>query len=336
MTRPTAHSTPNSTALSRTRFAANSPPPQQYIAIAVYFDGADLPQLAKHFYAQAVEERNHAMMLVQYLLDRDVDVEIPGVDAVCNRFDTPRDALALALDQERAVTEQIIRLASVAREEGDYLGEQFMQWFLKEQVEEVATMTTLVRIADRAGTNLFHLEDFVAREISVARRRSDRTQGRRRRRPVTSRVSGPGQTVLQPVLGAAGMVGGHPRHPDVAAVLHVLVMVDGPAVQRAALRRGPVDQLRDVRAAWRSTGPPPWRRRWSRRCRRGSATSRRAARSAASARPGGSAIPRRPRTTSPPRGTDRPTPVRRCRSGAAAPAPCSRPARRSGPGAWSR
>ncbi len=141
---------------------------QQYIAIAVYFDGADLPQLAKHFYAQAIEERNHAMMLVQYLLDRDVDVEIPGVDAVCNRFDSPREALVLALNQERTVTEQISRLASVAREEHDYLGEQFMQWFLKEQVEEVAMMSTLVRIADRAGANLFHLEDFVARELGAA------------------------------------------------------------------------------------------------------------------------------------------------------------------------
>jgi bacterioferritin B len=141
---------------------------QQYIAIAVYFDGADLPQLAKHFYAQAVEERNHAMMLVQYLIDRDVDVEIPGVDAVCNTFAQPRDALALALDQERTVTDQISRLASVARDEGDYLGEQFIQWFLKEQVEEVATMTTLVRIAERAGANLFHLEDFVARELAAA------------------------------------------------------------------------------------------------------------------------------------------------------------------------
>jgi ferritin len=66
------------------------------------------------------------------------------------------------------VTEQISRLAAVARDEGDYLGEQFMQWFLKEQVEEVAMMTTLVRIADRAGANLFHLEDFVAREIGTA------------------------------------------------------------------------------------------------------------------------------------------------------------------------
>lgn len=146
----------------RSEFTAS----QQYIAIAVYFDGADLPQLAKHFYAQAVEERNHAMMLVQYLLDRDVDAEIPGVDAVCNRFDTPRDALALALSQERTVTEQISRLASVAREEGDYLGEQFMQWFLKEQIEEVSSMATLVRIADRAGANLFHIEDFVARELT--------------------------------------------------------------------------------------------------------------------------------------------------------------------------
>lgn len=106
------------------------------------------------------------MMLVQYLLDRDIQVEIPGVDSVCNHFDTPREALALALSQERTVTEQISRLASVAREEGDYLGEQFMQWFLKEQIEEVASMATLVRIADRAGDNLFHIEDFVARELA--------------------------------------------------------------------------------------------------------------------------------------------------------------------------
>lgn len=140
---------------------------QQYVAVAVYFDGGDFPQLAKFFYAQAVEERNHAMMLVQYLLDRGLDVEIPGVDAVRNRFDAPRDALALVLEQERTVTEQISRLTSAARDEGDHLGEQFMQWFLREQIEEVAVMTRLLRIADRAGHNLFDLENFVAREIGT-------------------------------------------------------------------------------------------------------------------------------------------------------------------------
>jgi len=75
----------------------------------------------------------------------------------------------LALDQERGVTEQVTRLAAVARDEGDYLGEQFIQWFLKEQVEEMALMTSLVRVADRAGANLFDLENFVAREIDPQR-----------------------------------------------------------------------------------------------------------------------------------------------------------------------
>lgn len=139
---------------------------QQYVAIAVHFESADLRQLARHFYAQAVEERNHAMMLVRHLLDRGINVEIPGVDAVRNDFDSPRAALSLALDQERGVTDQITALAAAARDEHDYLGEQFMQWFLKEQVEEVASMATLLRIADRAGTNLFDLEDFVAREMA--------------------------------------------------------------------------------------------------------------------------------------------------------------------------
>ena len=105
------------------------------------------------------------MMLVQHLLDRDLRVEIPGADGVRNQFDRPREALALALEQERAVTDQVSRLAAVARDEGDYLGEQFMQWFLKEQVEEVALMSTLLRVADRAGSNLFELETFVAREV---------------------------------------------------------------------------------------------------------------------------------------------------------------------------
>ena len=75
----------------------------------------------------------------------------------------------LALDQERVVTEQVSRLTAVARDEGDYLGEQFMQWFLKEQVEEMALMTSLVRVADRAGANMFDLENFVAREIDSRR-----------------------------------------------------------------------------------------------------------------------------------------------------------------------
>ncbi len=93
--------------------------------------------------------------------------EIPPVGAVTNGFTAPREPLALALAQEQTVTEQVTQLARTARDEGDYIGEQFMQWFLKEQVEEVALMDTLLTVAERAGDNYFDLEEFVAREISV-------------------------------------------------------------------------------------------------------------------------------------------------------------------------
>ncbi|KQU04647.1 bacterioferritin [Rhodococcus sp. Leaf7] len=139
---------------------------QQYIAIAVYFDGADLPQLAARFYAQADEERGHAMMMIQYLLDNDLEVQVPGVDDVVTTFATVREPVELALQQEKKVTDQITTLARTARDTGDYLGEQFMQWFLGEQIEEVAAMTTLLTIVDRAAQNLFHIEDFVAREMT--------------------------------------------------------------------------------------------------------------------------------------------------------------------------
>ncbi|PPG37370.1 ferritin [Pseudoclavibacter sp. RFBA6] len=137
---------------------------QQYIAIAVWFDDHDLPQLAAHFYQQSVEERNHAMMLVQYRLDRDLGVTIPGVAAPRTEFANVVEPIELALEQEREVTSQIEALFRAARADGDAIGEQAMLWFLKEQVEEVASMSTLVTIAKRAGDNLFDIENFIARE----------------------------------------------------------------------------------------------------------------------------------------------------------------------------
>ena len=137
---------------------------QQYIAMAVWFDSRDLPRLAAHFYRQSVEERNHAMMMVQWMLDRDLHVAIPGIDEVRSDFADISDAIRVALAQEKAVTEQIKSLFALARAENDFLGEQFMLWFLSEQVEEVASMTTLLTIAERAGTDWFEVETYLARE----------------------------------------------------------------------------------------------------------------------------------------------------------------------------
>lgn len=138
---------------------------QQYLAIAVWFDNHDLPQLARHFYRQSVEERNHAMMMVQWMLDRDIAVTIPSIPDVRNDFADVTEPIALALSQEQTVTDQIRTLFATARAENDALGEQFMLWFLKEQVEEVASMSTLLTIAQRAGNDWFEIETFLAREL---------------------------------------------------------------------------------------------------------------------------------------------------------------------------
>jgi len=137
---------------------------QQYIAIAVWFDGETLPLLAAHFYRQAVEERNHAMMIVQYLLDAGHSVVIPGVEAPQTEFKDARAPVALALEQEKRVTDQIAELAALAREENDLVGEQFLHWFLQEQREEVASMSDLLSVVERASeSNLLLAEDYLAR-----------------------------------------------------------------------------------------------------------------------------------------------------------------------------
>ena len=137
---------------------------QQYVACAVYYDDDTLPQLAAFFYRQAMEERDHAMMMVQYLLDTDAEVTIPGVAAPTVRFEDVVAPIALALEQEKRVSAQINALAATARRADDYSSEQFMQWFIKEQVEEVATMSDLLRVAQRSRDDVKDIEDYVARE----------------------------------------------------------------------------------------------------------------------------------------------------------------------------
>ena len=141
-------------------FAAHN----QYLACAVHYDSLTMPQLAAFFYTQALEEREHAMMMIQYLLDTDAAVAIPGVEAPVSSFDDITAPIQLALAQEKKVTEQIYGLLRIAREESDYASEQFMQWFIKEQVEEVATMNDLLAVVTRSGNDINAIEDWVARE----------------------------------------------------------------------------------------------------------------------------------------------------------------------------
>ncbi|MEZ5185198.1 MAG: ferritin [Candidatus Nanopelagicales bacterium] len=137
---------------------------QQYTAFAVWFDKQALPQMSQRFYAQALEERNHAMMIVAYLLDRDIDVALPAIPTLEPIPDSVTGILEFSVQQEQTVTTQFERIIAAARADGDYLAEQFTHWFLKEQVEEVSSMSTLLQVASRCGENLMLLEDYLARE----------------------------------------------------------------------------------------------------------------------------------------------------------------------------
>jgi bacterioferritin B len=137
---------------------------QQYVGAAVHYDAETLPRLAAFFYRQAVEERGHAMMMIQYLLDVGEEVRIPDIEAKQSRYDDDVAPVRMALEQEKRVGEEIYALFELARETKDYRAEQFMQWFVKEQVEEVALMQDLLNVVERARENLLLAEDYIARE----------------------------------------------------------------------------------------------------------------------------------------------------------------------------
>jgi bacterioferritin B len=136
----------------------------QYVGAAVHYESETLPRLAAFFYRQAVEERNHGMMMVQYLLDAGDDVAVPDISGQQSRFDDAVAPVRMALDQERRVTNEINALFKLARESEDFQAEQFMQWFVKEQVEEVATMSDLLAVVERSRDNLPLVEEYLARE----------------------------------------------------------------------------------------------------------------------------------------------------------------------------
>jgi ferritin len=137
---------------------------QQYIGAAVYYDSETLPRLATFFYRQAVEERNHAMIMVQYLLDTEAEVRIPDINSQQTHYDDVVGPVKMALEQEKRVSDEINDLFKLAREAGDFPAEQFLTWFVKEQVEEVSSMNDLLNVCEQAKESPLLIEDFLARE----------------------------------------------------------------------------------------------------------------------------------------------------------------------------
>lgn len=137
----------------------------QYASIAAYFGNVSLPELQKHFNLQSAEERDHAMKLVNFLVDAGSQVAIPSVPAPKTGFKSAEEAVKLSVQWEMTVTKQIGALVDLAIAEKDHTTQSFLQWFVTEQLEEVSSMETLLSMIRRAGeSGLLFVEDYVARK----------------------------------------------------------------------------------------------------------------------------------------------------------------------------
>jgi ferritin len=138
----------------------------EYLQIASYFDSEDMLKFATIFFEQAAEENAHAMKLLRYVLDAGGEIDIPAINKPRKQFDSPADAVQAALDWEVTVTGQINNLMQIAVDEKDFIAQEFLRWFVNEQLEEISKMSTILNIIKRAGTDMLTAETYIADMIT--------------------------------------------------------------------------------------------------------------------------------------------------------------------------
>jgi bacterioferritin B len=134
----------------------------QYLSIAAHFQQRNLTLLAKLFFDQAEEERQHAVKFVKYLVDAKGSLQIPAVAAAKPTFASAEEAAQAAYDWELEVTKQINGLMDIAQKANDYLAQGFLQWFVDEQLEELNKMERILSAIKQSGErNLLMVEAYL-------------------------------------------------------------------------------------------------------------------------------------------------------------------------------
>ncbi|MDY4104908.1 MAG: ferritin [Oscillospiraceae bacterium] len=116
-----------------------------YLDMANYYIDLDLDGFGNWYTIQAQEERDHAMLFVQYLQNNGEKVTLEAIDKPDKVFETPLDPLVAAAEHERYVTDLIHKIYEAAYEVKDFRTMQFLDWFVKEQGEEEKNADGMVR-----------------------------------------------------------------------------------------------------------------------------------------------------------------------------------------------
>ncbi|WP_010479663.1 ferritin [Thermococcus zilligii] len=115
-----------------------------YFGLAAYFRDKSLEGFASWMEAQAEEELGHALRIYDYIFDRGGKVELERIEKPKQTFESPLKAFEAVYLHEVGVTQSIFKLVDLAREENDHATHNFLQWFVKEQVEEEASTKAIL------------------------------------------------------------------------------------------------------------------------------------------------------------------------------------------------
>lgn len=122
-----------------------------YLSMACYLEDLNFDGMANFMKMQAKEETGHAMKMYAYINEQGGRVVLEAIEKPRTDFSSPQQIFELGLEHEKLVTKSIYNLVSLSQEEKDYATQQFLDWFVKEQVEEEATMDTIVKKFKLAG-----------------------------------------------------------------------------------------------------------------------------------------------------------------------------------------
>ncbi len=126
-----------------------------YLGIATWCSEKGYPGSAHWFSLQAKEEMEHALKIYKYLLDRGETPTLESVGKPKAAFEDLRSTFEAALEQEREVENFLNAISVKAAEAKDHVTLNFLAWFLEEQVEEVASVQTILDQLSLAKDSLF-------------------------------------------------------------------------------------------------------------------------------------------------------------------------------------
>ena len=133
-----------------------------YLAMASWAETKGLAGIAAWLYAQAEEEKEHAMKLLHYVVETGGAADLLPIPAPTAKITSAEAAFQAALNWEVEVTGQINALVDLAKKQNDYLAQNFLNWFVDEQLEEVTTMEKYLAMVKKMGDkNIILLEHLI-------------------------------------------------------------------------------------------------------------------------------------------------------------------------------